>query len=175
MPAGSALSKTPNLGSSGGGVLARNLSPDKSRRGVTSLGGAGDVEMAVKARRWPGEDHGSFTSSSGMYSIGSSEAFDVEDANQRIAAPKVRYLFDCWDVLHISSIILCLVSCVPFLLDMRTPAKANFSICSKFGMFYASAVLFCVGFLMCVIPSVHEDANQRIAAPKLYLRYSWIF
>lgn len=93
MPAGSAVSKTPNLGSSG--VLARNLSPDKSRRGVASVGGAGDVEMAMRARRGAGEDHDSFTSSSGMYSIGSSEAFDVEDANQRIAAPKVNVFVFC--------------------------------------------------------------------------------
>lgn len=74
-------------------MLARNLSPEKqrgargegrgSRGSSTAAVGDGDVEL-VKA----GGGLDAYT----PQSMASSEAFDVEDANQRIAAPKVRVL-----------------------------------------------------------------------------------
>lgn len=97
MPAGSGPSGLgkpafTSANGSNGGVLARNLSPEKrrSRGGQTAAVGGGDIEMAKAGRGGDGEGEGYTPYSSGrMLSIGSSEAFDVEDANQRIAPPKV--------------------------------------------------------------------------------------
>lgn len=92
-----ALSSNLNNGGgvNGSGVLARNLSPEKQRRGdnkgrgsrgsPTAAVGDGDVEM-VKAGRAGAGLSGGYTPQS---MASSSEAFDVEDANQRIAPPKV--------------------------------------------------------------------------------------
>lgn len=72
----------------GSGMLARNLSPEKQRsmaRGSRiSSAAVGDVEM-VKGRGGGGVGLDAYN----PQSISSSEAFDVEDANQRITAPKV--------------------------------------------------------------------------------------
>ncbi len=88
---GQPASSNLNSGGGGGGVLTRNLSPDRSRGGgrkgsrgpTAAVGDAGGVEMVNG--RGIGRGFEAFTPGS----IGSSEAFDVEDANQRIAAPKV--------------------------------------------------------------------------------------
>lgn len=89
-----------NGGVNGGGMLARNLSPEKQRsrgkggsRGSTAAVGDGGVEMAKRSLDGMGPD--AYT----PQSMASSEAFDVEDANHRIAAPKVWAVSCCSVVL----------------------------------------------------------------------------
>lgn len=90
-PGGSANGRnTPPNGGGGnrGGMLSKNLSPSftgKKSQGNAAVGG--EVEMGgmgADARR-------GFAANGGLssYSIGSSEEFDIEDANHRITAPKV--------------------------------------------------------------------------------------
>lgn len=78
-----------------GGMLARNLSPEK--RGDLEMGSVNSDSGSDRAGggRGPGRLLRGISDmdghhSSRLYSMGSSEAFDVEDANQRIAPPKVR-------------------------------------------------------------------------------------
>lgn len=102
-------------GRGGNGVLTRNLSPEKNRRppsgGAAVRGGGGEDRGVEMMKGGLGVDVGTFRSMSGVGSIASSDNYDVEDAKQRITAPRVRTRV-CRRQVCVCGMCVCMCACL---------------------------------------------------------------